>query len=99
MKRMDEMEVYHTLQSVKIVYIASIVFEFICWISSCIMAKKIIITDMFVLLLFQSALLNALQLYFKSKAGDSKGKKGLLISIVTVILIILLFGIYLGGGK
>lgn len=99
MKKMDEMEVYHTLQSAKIVCIASIVFEFICWISSCIMAKTIIITDMFVLLLFQSALLNALQLYFKLKAGDSRGKKGILILIVTVILIIILFGIYLGGRK
>lgn len=40
MKKMDEMELYHTLQSIRIVYFFSIIFELTCWISKCVLVKK-----------------------------------------------------------
>lgn len=99
MKKMDEMELYHTLQSIRIVYFFSIIFELTCWISKCVLVKKIIFTDMFFLIIFQFIILTIGQLYFKTRVDDPQGKNGIIlfISISIITLIIGLLVTYFGG--
>jgi len=67
MKKMDEMELQHTLQSIRGAYLFSLIFEIVCWIGKCVIEKDIIFTDMFYLIVFQSVVLTIGQFYFKSK--------------------------------
>ncbi|NSK21197.1 hypothetical protein [Dorea formicigenerans] len=92
MRKMDEMELQHTLQAIRGAYLFSIIFEVVCWISKCITAGVPVFTDMFYLIISQSVVLTIGQFYFKSKAGDSKGTTSI-IFIVAVSIIALIIGL------
>jgi hypothetical protein len=92
MRKMDEMELQHTLQAIRGAYLFSIIFEAVCWISKCITAGAPVFTDMFYLIVLQSVVLTLGQFYFKSKVGDSRGTAGI-VFIVIISIIALVVGL------
>lgn len=97
MRKMDEMELSHTLKAIRIVYWYSIIFEFIFWIGECIISNDLVSTGMFYLLTSQTIVLYLARYYYKIKVDDPEGKQGikvfafsLLICIVAGLIIYLI---------
>lgn len=87
MKKMDEMEMYHTLKSLRIVFLCSFIIEFMFWMKGCIVQGKVIGNEMSLLFTMQGMLLIFGQYYYKIKVGDPEGKKGILFASIIALLI------------
>lgn len=87
LKKMDEMEMYHTLKSLRIVFLCSFIVEFMFWMKGCVAQGKVIGNEMSLLFTMQGMLLILGQYYYKIKVGDPEGKKGILFASIIALLI------------
>ncbi len=88
MKKMDEMELTHTLKAIKIVYLYSIIFEFIYWTVECIISNEIKSSGMFLLLISQNIVFHLARYYYKIKVDDPEGKQGIKVSGFSLLICI-----------
>lgn len=94
-RKADEMEKDHTLKSIRVVYLYTLIF-----ITACIIADGIkngspsMTSNMFLLLISQNLVLLISRICFKVKVGDPEGKKNIWITFAILILgFVLGFGI------
>lgn len=85
-KKMDEMEQKHSLKSIRIVYLYSVIFALACFIGEAIKTGSPSLTsNMFLLLISQNIVLFISRCYFKMKVDDPEGKKGIWLFIIVSI--------------
>lgn len=96
MKKMDEMELSLAFKAVRIVYLYSIIFEFIYWTGQCIVSREIKFSGMFLLLTSQNIVLYLARYYYKMKVDDPEGKQGIKFFFLSLLIIGLAgFAIYI----
>lgn len=85
-KKMDEMEMEHSLKSTRIVYLYSVIFALACCIAEGIKTGNPSLNNMFLLLVSQNIVLFISRSYFKMKVGDPEGKRGIWLFVIILLL-------------